>query len=57
MKIWGLAIITFLFAAVQLSCEIAEEKVIIDTVEPEIATPDSIAYFDSVNAPLSFHLF
>jgi len=56
MKIWGLAIITFLFAAVQLSCEIAEEKVIIDTVEPEIATPDSIAYFDSVNAPLSFQL-
>ena len=43
----GLLVIAFTFALLQFSCEIVEEKVLVETVEPEIEIPDSTAYFDS----------
>ena len=52
----GLLVIAFTFALLQFSCEIVEEKVVVETVEPEIVIPDSTAYFDSVYAPIAFKL-
>ena len=59
-KIWiiisGLLVIAFTFALLQFNCELLEEKVLVETVEPEIIIPDSTAYFDSLYVPLAFEL-
>jgi len=59
-KIWiiisGLLVIAFTFALLQFNCELLEEKVLVETVEPEIIIPDSTAYFDSLYAPLGSDL-
>jgi len=52
----GLLVIAIVFVLIQFSCEVVKEKVVVDTVEPEIEIPDSTAYFDSVYAPLAFQL-
>ena len=52
----GLLVIAFTFALLQFNCELVEEKVVVETVEPEIVIPDSTAYFDSVYAPIAYKL-
>lgn len=46
----------FTFALLQFNCEAVDEKVVAETIEPEIVIPDSTAYFDSVYAPITYKL-
>ena len=41
----GLLLIAFTFALLQFNCEVVEEKVVVNKIEPEIVIPDSTAYF------------
>ncbi len=52
----GLLVMAFTFALLQFNCEAVDEKVVAETIEPEIVIPDSTAYFDSVYAPITYKL-
>ena len=52
----GLLLIAFTFALLQFNCEVVEEKVVVNKIEPEIVIPDSTAFFDSLYAPIAFEL-